>query len=583
MALSQDFLIELHDRNDIVEVVNSYVPLTRRGRIHVALCPFHNEKTPSFTVYPDTQSFYCFGCGAGGDVITFIKQRENIEYIEAVKLLANRAGMALPDETDTSAIAIRKRIFEINKLSARFFFDSLNSDAGKHARGYLRRRGLDDATIRRFGIGYADDTWDSLRNFLRSKGYRDEEMIEAGVCTAGKNGGSYDFFRERAMFPVIDVRGNIVAFSGRTLGDDSRKYLNTRDTAVFKKSRTLFALNIAKNTKTRQIIIAEGQMDVIALHAAGFDNAVAGLGTALTDEHARMISQYADEVLLAYDSDEAGQKAVRRTTETFKSTNLTVRVISMTGAKDPDEFIQKFGVNKFSELIESSSSSTEYELFRVKKNFDLETDLGRTSYLKASGEVLARIDSLTERDIYAGRVAKETGGNKEYLLLEAERVRKILRAKETKEQDAKLSRSVSERYNMRTASDSRLGTVSAEQFMIALLFYNPDLCERVTERLLPTDFSSEETSEIYRLLTEVIGREEFTGMPSMSAVLSDEQMSLLCKIIAERPSGNFAIDDSDLYIDRIVSAANEPTTEDLRQMDAEKIQKLIDKKKGIKK
>ncbi len=582
MALSQDFLIELHDRNDIVEVVGSYLPLVRRGRIHVALCPFHNERTPSFTVYPETQSFYCFGCGAGGDVITFIKQRENIEYIEAVKLLASRAGMALPDETDTSAIAVRKRIFDLNKLTARFFFDSLNSDAGKQARGYLRRRGLDDATIRRFGIGYADNTWDSLRNFLRSKGFRDEEMIEAGICTAGKNGGSYDFFRERAMFPVIDVRGNIVAFSGRTLNADTRKYLNTRDTAVFKKSRTLFALNIAKNTKTRQIIIAEGQMDVIALHAAGFDNAVAGLGTALTDEHARMISQYADEVLLAYDADEAGQKATRRTIDVFKNTNLIVRVIAMDGAKDPDEFIQKFGADRFRELIDGSANSTEYELFRVKKNFDLETDAGRAGYLKAAGEVLARIDSLTERDIYAGRVAKDTDGNKEYLLLEAERVRKRLRARETKAQDSKLARSVGERYNLRVAGDSKLGAVSAERRIVALLFFNPDLCEKIADKLLPGDFVSAETAEIFRLLTEAIGREEFMGMSSMSAFLSGEQISLLSGIIAEASGVNFAVDDADLYIDKILEAANSPDKDSLGRMDAEEIQKLIDKKKGIK-
>ncbi|NLC79012.1 MAG: DNA primase, partial [Ruminococcaceae bacterium] len=434
--------------------------------------------------------------------------------------------------------------------------------------------------IRRFGIGYADDTWDSLRNYLRTKGFHDEDMIEAGVCTAGKNNGSYDFFRERAVFPVIDVRGNVVAFSGRTLGDDSRKYLNTRDTAVFKKSRTLFALNIAKNTKTRQIIIAEGQMDVIALHAAGLDNAVAGLGTALTDEHARMISQYADEVLLAYDSDEAGQKAVRRTTEVFKSTNLAVRVISMTGAKDPDEFIQKFGAERFREIVEKSSNSTEYELFRAKKNFDLETDAGRAGYMKAASEILARLDSLTERDVYAGRVAKETDGTKEYILIEAERVRKIKRAKETKQQDARLARSVSERYNVRSAKDVKLGAVSAERRIVALLFFNPDLCEKVASRLVPEDFVSAETAEIYRQLTEAIGREEFSGMPSMSAFLTSEQISLLSGIIAEASGVNFAVDDADLYIDKILEAANGPDKDTLGKMDAEEIKKLIDKTKG---
>ncbi len=579
MAFSQDFLVELHERNDIVEVIGSYVPLTRRGRIHVALCPFHNEKTPSFTVYPDTQSFYCFGCGSGGDIITFIKQKENIEYVEAVKLLAARAGMPLPDETDNSALEVRKRTLEINKLSARFFFDTLNSETGKNARGYLRKRGLSDITIKRFGIGYAPDTWDSLRNHLRSKGFKDAEMVEAGLCTVGKNNSVYDFFRERIMFPIIDVRGNVVAFSGRTIGNDSRKYLNTRDTLVFKKSRTLFALNIAKNTSTRQIIIAEGQMDVIALHSAGFTNAVAGLGTALTDEHARMISQYADEVVLAYDSDEAGQKATKRTIETFKNTNLLVRVVNIEGAKDPDEFIQKYGAEHLRELLEKSENSTEYELFKAKQKYDVETDAGKTGYLKEASAVLARLVSPTERDVYAGRVAKEIEGNKEYILLEVEQIRKRSRMNEEREEKNKFARSVNERYNVSVSNDGKLGAVSAERRIIALLFANPDLCERVSERLLPDDFVSSETGEIYRRLIEATACSEFLGMASISSLLTDVQTAMLSGILAETAGVNFAVEDADLYIDKILKTKNEPAKEEIKTMDAEALKDLINKNK----
>ncbi len=287
MPLPQDFIDELHERNDIVDVIGSYVSLNHRGRLYTALCPFHNEKTPSFTVFPDTRSFYCFGCHEGGDVISFVMKYENLEYIEAVRLLADRAGMTLPDGTDQSAAQRKKRILEANRTAARFFFSQLNSEQGKKARRYLRDRGLEDRTIAKYGIGYAPDTWDSLKKHLNEKGFSNDEIVEAGLCSRTQKGNVIDFFRERVMFPVIDLRGQIIAFSGRTIADDNRKYLNTRDTSVFKKSRTLFSFNFAKNSEQHRLILVEGQMDVISLWQAGFTEAVATLGTAITEEHAQ--------------------------------------------------------------------------------------------------------------------------------------------------------------------------------------------------------------------------------------------------------------------------------------------------------
>ncbi len=578
MALSPDFLLELHERNDVVEVIGSYVSLKRRGRLHTGLCPFHNEKTPSFTVYADTQSYYCFGCGAGGDIITFIKQKENLEYIEAVKLLAARAGMSMPEDTNDDSMRQRKRIYEINKLTARFFFDSLNTDAGKNARAYLRGRGLADATIKRFGIGWAPDGWNGLRDHLRARGYRDEELTAAGVCTAGKNNSVYDFFRDRVMFPVIDVRGNVVAFSGRTMSGDPRKYVNTRDTAVFKKSRTLFALNLAKNTDTRQILVAEGQMDVIALHAAGFTNAVAALGTALTDEHARMISQYADEVVLIYDADEAGQKATRRAIETFKNTNLRVRVVNIPGAKDPDEYLKKNDAARFRALLEGADNSTEYALLQAKEKYDTASDAGRVGYLKDAAAVLARLSSATERDVYAGRVANEIGSSKSAILLEVDSLMKRLRARQAKENDGRFARSVGERFNVRGA-DGRLGAVAAERNLVALLFRNPDLAKSVGARLSRGDFISDEAGALYAALLEEIEAARFSGFASLSGALTAQQISLLSGIVAESEGVNFAPEDADLYIDKILKPKNEPDAQTVKTMDAAALQKMIEDNK----
>ncbi len=579
MALPQSFLQELHDHSDIVEVIGSYVPLKRRGRLYTGLCPFHNEKTPSFTVYADTQSYYCFGCGAGGDVITFIRQRENLDYIEAVRLLASRAGMQMPQEADDSGFMRRKRAFEINKLAARYFFSTLNSDAGRQARAYLRRRGLTDAYIKKFGIGFAANGWNSLRDHLRAQGYKDEEMVDAGVCTRSEKGSVYDFFRERVMFPIFDLRGNVIAFSGRTVAGDNRKYLNTRDTLIFKKSRAIFAMNIAKNTDTRRLILCEGQMDVIAVHQAGFDNAIAACGTALTEEQVRIISQYADEVVLAYDGDGAGQKATRRAIDLFKNTNILVKVLKIEGAKDPDEYIKTYGADKFRALIEGSSNSIEYELRRARAKYDTETDNGRVQYLREAAEILARTLSPTERDLYAGRVAQDMGVSREAVLLQADALRRRSRAKQAREESERLVRGVGERYNIHGLGGKRLAAASAGRNLIALLYRSPDLCEAVAEQVRPEDFQNEQEGAVYKALCELIGREEFSGMGSLAAVLESSQTALLSGILAETDGINYSAADADFLIEKIVKNREAPSSEQLKTMDAAALRELIEKKR----
>ena len=403
MRLLDDFIEELRQRNDIESVVSSYVTLKRRGSNLVGLCPFHNEKSPSFTVYTSSNSYYCFGCGAGGDPITFIRSIENLDYIDAVKFLADRCGMRMPESGyDDTMQKLRLKIYEINRAAARFFYKRLKTPEGKIGLDYLKSRQLSASTIKSFGLGYAPDSWDALHNHLRNLGYTDDLIFQADLISKRKNSsGYYDRFRNRVMFPIIDLRGNVIAFGGRRLTDDKTvaKYINSSDTPVYKKSTVLYALNYAKNSKRKGLILAEGYMDVIALHQAGFDNAVAACGTAFTQEQARLLSRYTDEIIVTLDADEAGQKATNRTIEILKSTGMNIRVLRVDGAKDPDEFIKKYGPERFQGLLDGANNDIEYKLSAVKAKFDLTTDDGRLSALKQISLVLAATDDNIARDL----------------------------------------------------------------------------------------------------------------------------------------------------------------------------------------
>ena len=409
MAFPESFLQDLKMRNDITDVVSGYVNLKRRGRNMVGLCPFHGEKTPSFNVYTENGSFYCFGCGVGGDVISFIMKIENLDYVDAVKYLAQRAGLEMPENSyDDSMSRLRNRVFEANREAARFYYAALCSPQGRKGLDYFHSRALSDRTIRHFGLGYADDNWSSLCNHLKSKGFNDSELVAANLAVRHRNGnGIYDRFTDRVMFPIIDLRGNVIAFGGRIMSDAKPKYLNTSDTPVFKKSANLFSLNNAKNSGKRTLILCEGYMDVIAVNQAGFTNAVATLGTALTGEQAVLMKRYADEVIICYDADEAGQKATARAIPILRNSGLNVKVLTIPSGKDPDEFIKGLGAQALEERIRKAMSSFMFQVKVAAGRYDQDDPESKTQFQHEAAKLLATIEEPLERKNYIEAVSRE--------------------------------------------------------------------------------------------------------------------------------------------------------------------------------
>lgn len=488
MRLSDSFLEQLRANTDIESVISPYVNLRRRGKNLVGLCPFHNEKTPSFTVYPENGSFYCFGCGVGGDVITFVRRMENLDYMEAVKQLADRAGMALPEDGyDDTLAKKRTAVLAANRAAAKFFHSQLFTDRGRHALNYFLDRGLTMETIRHFGLGFAPDDWRALKNHLNEQGFDDVLLESANLLRRSDKNGKvsyYDNFRNRVMFPIIDPRGNVIAFGGRVLDDSKPKYINTSDTLVYKKSNGVFALNFAKNGNDGKLIIAEGYMDVIALHQAGFTNAVACLGTALTKEQANLLSRYADEIILSYDADEAGQKATARALGIFGTTGMEIKVLRLTGGKDPDEIIKKYGAQRFRDIINGAANDTEYRLLRARQGIDLSTDDGKVKYLSAATEVLAGISSPVEVDVYASRLANELGVDKLAIESQVKYKREGLRKRRMAQREQDQKRLLINGQNTKNPERSQhLRAAKAEETLIASLMRNPDFYNKLKDEL----------------------------------------------------------------------------------------------------
>lgn len=488
MRLSDSFLEQLRANTDIESVISPYVNLRRRGKNLVGLCPFHNEKTPSFTVYPENGSFYCFGCGVGGDVITFVRRMENLDYMEAVKQLADRAGMALPEDGyDDTLAKKRTAVLAANRAAAKFFHSQLFTDRGRHALNYFLDRGLTMETIRHFGLGFAPDDWRALKNHLNEQGFDDILLESANLLRRSDKNGKvsyYDNFRNRVMFPIIDPRGNVIAFGGRVLDDSKPKYINTSDTLVYKKSNGVFALNFAKKGNDGKLIIAEGYMDVIALHQAGFTNAVACLGTALTKEQANLLSRYADEIILSYDADEAGQKATARALGIFGTTGMEIKVLRLTGGKDPDEIIKKYGAQRFRDIINGAANDTEYRLLRARQGIDLSTDDGKVKYLSAATEVLAGIPSPVEVDVYASRLANELGVDKLAIESQVKYKREGLRKRRMAQREQDQKRLLINGQNTKNPERSQhLRAAKAEETLIASLMRNPDFYNKLKDEL----------------------------------------------------------------------------------------------------
>ena len=494
----------------IITAISQYVNLKRRGKNLVGLCPFHSEKTPSFTVYPENGSFYCFGCGVGGDVFTFTGLIENLDYIESVKLLAERSGITLPqDGYDDSMQRLKKRIYDINRDTARFFHAFLMSPGGKWALDYLTGRGLTVKTIKHFGLGAAPDSWDALIHHLKEKGYTESDMLAANVIGKSERGGIYDRFRKRVMFPIINIRGNIVAFSGRAMpGEDKQggKYVNTADTPVYKKSENLFGINFAKNVCSERVILVEGNMDVISLHQAGFENTVAPLGTAFTTEQANLLSRYTKEIVLMLDADAAGQKAVRRASELLENTGLSVRVVVVPDGKDPDEYIKKNGKERFAALLEGAVSDMEYKLLTAAKDINLDNEDGRLKYLAAAAEIIAASDDIMTRDIYIGRLSEKYGVSRTALNARIEELRKRNRRQKQKKEISDIIRPKFTKDDINPERRKSVKGTAAEETLIAVLLKNPDFYKIAAEKLPPEKMLTSLNRRIYETILSVLER-----------------------------------------------------------------------------
>lgn len=582
MAISERFIQELQERVDIEEVISSHITLRRRGKTLVGLCPFHNEKTPSFTVYPDTNSFYCFGCGAGGDVISFIRRIDNLDYVEAVKTVAQMAGMSMPEDGYDDTLAKRRmRLLAANREAARFFNACLMDEKNRPALDYFLRRALTTATIRHFGLGYAPDSWHALTEHLRSKGFTYEEMVLANlVRRSDKNGKAnyYDNFRNRVMFPIIDLRGNVIAFGGRVMDDSKPKYINTSDTPVYKKSNGVFALNFAKNANENKLLLVEGYMDVIALHQAGFTNAIACLGTAFTSEQANLLSRYAEEIIICYDNDGAGREATQRALNVLGKTGLKLRVVTMSGGKDADEIIRTHGKERFAELLGMAANKTEYRLLQERNKYNLNTDDGKLRFLTAAAQILAECSAI-ECDIYATRLSNELGVSAESINAQIRSVKTRQRrsdeTKRLKESEALIERSFADKNNPQRAANIR--AAKAEETLIASLMRNPDFYPKLKDKFSADDFVTDFNKRIMRCLADKLDKGFIPELSLFAREFTPEEMGSVTRIYMSSAELNNTLRECEDCISVLQNAAESKPT-DVSSLSAEEYLKLFNKK-----
>lgn len=542
MAIPEQFIDELVARIDIADVVGSYVHLTPKGGSLWGCCPFHNEKTPSFHVVPERQIYKCFGCGKGGGVISFIMEMENLSFPDAVRLLAQRAGLEVPDTgTDEAGRKKRARVLEANKQAARFYYNYLNSPGGQRVRDYIAQRQISHRYAVRFGLGAAPDSWDELTKALTAQGFSKMELIDAGLAVAGKNGGVYDKFRARLMLPVIDVRGDVVGFTSRILpGEEGAKYLNTPETIVFHKGRLIYALNLAKNTKRPNLVLVEGNIDVITLHQAGFDNVVATMGTALTEEHARILSRYTKELVLCYDNDTAGKKSTQRVLDILKNAELTVRVLQLPNAydsegkpvkQDPDDFVKKFGPAAFEKCLNGSAGQNDYRLGDLMSRHDLSSEEGRLAYLKEAVATVAALQSPIEREIYGNKAAAAAGITGQAFGQEVERYRKNKTWQARKRQERRdLTPAVRVQPRERELRYDNVRSARAEEGVLRLLLLEPTLFPAV-EKLEPEQFSAPALAKIYGLLRQRHREGRSLQLAALTGELTADEMSCLVDIM----------------------------------------------------
>ena len=587
MAISESTINEIKYRNDIESVISPYVSLKRRGKNLVGLCPFHNEKTPSFTVYPENGSFYCFGCGVGGDIFTFTKLIENLDYIDAVKHLAERSGILIEENSyDNSLSKLKEKIYEINRETAKFFHEYLMSEGGKWALDYLTQRGLKIATIKHFGLGAAPDSWDMLINHLKGKGYSLSDMLSANVVGKSQRGSYYDRFRKRVMFPIIDVRGRVIAFSGRAMPNDDKsggKYVNTADTPVYKKSENLFGINFAKNHCAESVILVEGNMDVISLHQAGFQNAVAALGTSFTAEQAKLLSRYTKEIILTLDSDAAGRKAAARAGEILRDTGLSVRVVSVPDGKDPDEFIKKHGASRFKAVLEGAVNEMEYKLISAIGDIDVSSSDGKVKYISRAAEIIAESSDEIKRDIYIGTISEKYGISRTALNARVNEIRKKNVAKQKKKITAEV---IHPKFSATDVNPERRlypASCAAEETVISVLLNHQDFFETAYKMLKPEQMATSLNSRIYERICARLNGGGDVNISDFSDILTDAQTGYLVSLMnsdKSRLNPLIVLKDS---ISVILDGEKQKNKADIKNMNvddwAENLKSIIDNKK----
>ncbi len=582
MAFPQAFIDELVSRNPIEDVVGHYVALTRKGSNLFGLCPFHGEKTASFSVAPDKGMYYCFGCHKGGGVVNFQMEIEGLSYPDAVRALAQRVGMEVPeDEQYQSRYRAQERLWAIHKEAARFFHSKLYAPEGKAALDYALGRGMTKTTLTNFGIGYAPDTWSALVDVLRKKGYTDQELRDSGLVTVSKKDGNlFDRFRDRLMFPIIDVRGNVIGFGGRIMKDDpnAAKYLNSPETLIFNKRKNLFAMNLAKKTKLDYMILVEGYMDAIALHQYGFDCAVASLGTAFTEEGAGLLTRYTDQVVLIYDGDAAGQNATQKAIPILEKAGLKVKVLKIRDAKDPDEFLKKFGADRFRLLLEESSNRVEYQLAAIARKFDIREDAQKLQFIEESAAFLATLPNAVQREIYGRRVAEAARITYEALKLEVDKAYKRRIYQEKKKQERiDLAPARALQPKSRSIRYDNLRSALAEENVIAMALKEPALLDQ-TEGLAPEQFSSPLLGKVFSQLRQ----RHREGLEVSLGVLSDltpEEASHMAGILCrqEGPVSETALSDCLRIIVQEHSMGSVTTDDDLLALS-----RKLKERKGVK-
>lgn len=576
MPFPEAFLQELEEKNPIEDVVGQYVSLTRRGSNLFGLCPFHNEKTPSFSVAPEKGIFYCFGCHKGGGAVNFIMEIEGLDYPDAIRFLAKRAGMEVPEDDPRRVSSLRRKehLWKLCRDAARFYHNTLKSPQGREGLQYLLSRGLTKKTIVSFGLGFAPNQWDGLKKAMLEKGYTIEDLQDAGLVRTkhrqktDENGNTvdsvstYDWFRNRVMFPIIDVRGNVIGFGGRVMDGSEPKYLNSPESMIFNKRKNLFALNVAKKTKMEMLVLTEGYMDTISMHQYGFDCAVASLGTSLTQEQAGMLSKYTKQMVLCYDGDQAGQNAAKRAIGILEKTGITVKVLRMQGAKDPDEFLKKYGAERFKKLLGMSENQAVYQLESIRRKYDLSADDAKVEFLKEAAELVASMGSSVEREVYSNRAAEMAGVAPDSMRLEVSRAyKRRINAQKKRE----------ERQNLRPAEQlqptvsglkyENVKSAVAEEGVLGQIFLEPALLD-LTKNLTPQQFSSPLLGKVYAWMQQRWQEGEGISIPAMGGSFTPEEISHTTRI-SQKMEGVVSEKALRDYIGVIQSEAAKRSGEDL--------------------